>query len=374
MAKKRKGNSEGSIWQRKDGRWVAAITADNGKRVYRYGKTRGEVHKKLQILLSDQQKGIESNTSRQTMEDFLLEWLDSRRNSLRSNTFDRYEQLIRIHVVDDIGKIRLSKLQPRHLEKLYSKKMESGLSATTVRHIHARIHTALEQAVRRNLVFRNVASLVTPPTRAFREMSFLTTVEAKKVLSAAKGDRLEALYTLALTSGLRRGELFALSWENIDLENHTMKVASTLLADGNLAPPKTLNSRRVVSLTTLAVDALKRRRVIQLEERLLEPSTWKNPNNFVFTNSTGNHLTPSHFSSRLFPALLERAGVKKIRFHDLRHSTASLLLSLDIHPKIVQELLGHSNVRITLDIYSHSMPSLQKKAISKLDELLGATK
>ena len=135
---------------------------------------------------------------------------------------------------------------------------------------------------------------------------------------------------MALTSGLRRGELFALSWENIDLENHTMRVASTLLADGNLAPPKTLNSRRVVSLTALAVDALKRRRLIQLEERLLEPSTWKNPNHFVFTNSTGNQLTPSHLSSRLFPALLERAGVKKIRFHDLRHSTASLLLSLDI--------------------------------------------
>ena len=122
------------------------------------------------------------------------------------------------------------------------------------------------------------------------------------------------------------------------------------------------------------MDALKRRKLIQLEERLLEPSTWKNPNNLVFTNSTGNHLTPSHLSSRLFPALLERAGVKKIRFHDLRHSTASLLLSLDIHPKIVQELLGHSNISITLDIYSHSMPSLQKKAISKLDELLGATK
>ena len=126
MAKKRNGNSEGSIWQRKDGRWVAAITADNGKRVSRYGKTRVEVHKKLQTLLSEQQRGLESNTSRQSMGDFLVEWLESRRSSLRSNTFARYEQLIRIHVVPDIGRIRISKLQPRHLEKLYSKKLESG--------------------------------------------------------------------------------------------------------------------------------------------------------------------------------------------------------------------------------------------------------
>ena len=370
MAKKRKGNSEGSIWQRKDSRWVAAITADNGKRISRYAKTRAEAHKKLQVLLSEQQRGLESNTSRQTMGDFLVEWLESRRNSLRSTTFARYVELIHIHTIPEIGRIKLSKLQPRHLEKLYTKKLESGLSPTTVRHIHARIHTALEQAMRRGLVFRNVASLVTPPKRAFKEMLSLTPAEAKRVLSAAQGERLEALYVLGLTSGLRRGELFALSWDNIDLENRTLKVASTLLADGNLALPKTLNSRRFVSLTTHAIDSLKKRRVIQMQEQLAARSTWNNPHDLVFTNLTGNPLNSSNFSSRDFPTLLNRAQVKKIRFHDLRHSTASLLLSLDVHPKIVQELLGHSNISITMDIYSHSMPSLQEGAVAKLDALL----
>ena len=371
MAKKRKGNSEGSIWQRKDGRWVAAITTDNGRRISRYGKTRAEAHKKLQILLSEQQKGLESNTSRQPMGDFLVEWLESRRNSLRSNTFARYEQLIHIHTIPDIGRIRLSKLQPRHLEKLYTKKLESGLSPTTVRHIHARIHTALEQALRRGLVFRNVSSLVTPPKRAFREMSFLTPVEARKVLSTARGDRLEALYILALTSGLRRGELLGLSWNNVDLDNRKLRVESTLLADKSLAPPKTAKGRRVLSLTNLAVDSLRIWKILQIEEQLLAGSAWRNQRNLVFTNSVGNHLTPSHLSGRLFPALLKRARVKRITFHELRHSTASLLLSLNTPNKMVQELLGHANIGITMDIYSHSMPALQEEGIAKLDTLLG---
>ncbi|MDP7577949.1 MAG: site-specific integrase [SAR202 cluster bacterium] len=371
MAKKRKGNSEGSIWQRKDSRWVAAITADNGKRISRYAKTRAEAHKKLQVLLSEQQRGLESNTSRQTMGDFLVEWLESRRNSLRSTTFARYVELIHIHTIPEIGRIKLSKLQPRHLEKLYTKKLESGLSPTTVRHIHARIHTALEQAMRRGLVFRNVAGLVTPPKRAFREMLFLTPVEARKVLSAAQGDRLESLYILALTSGLRKGELLGLSWNNIDLDNHKLRVEVALLTDNTLAPPKTAKGRRVLSLTKLAVDSLRKRKIVQIEEQLLAGSAWRNQRNLVFTNSVGSHLNPSHLSGRLFPALLRRAQVKRIRFHDLRHSTASLLLSLNISHKMVQELLGHSNIGITMDTYSHSMPGLQEEGIARLDTLLG---
>ena len=370
MAKTRRANSEGSIWKRSDGRWVAAVITDNGKRIYRYGKTRTEVHAKLQELLREREIGLEVDTSRQTMGDFLVGWLVSRKNSLRSNTYLRYHQLIHIHAIPEIGKIKLAKLRPHHLEKLYAKKLDSGLSPTTVRHLHARIHTALEQALRRGLVFRNVASLVIAPARAYTEMRSLTPQEAKKVLKAARGDRLEALYVLALTSGLRRGELFALSWSNVNLENKTLKVAGALLADGTIAPPKTLKSRRHVALTKLAIEALQRRRIIQLEERLAASAEWDNEFDLVFTNLVGHPLNPSNFSARDFPALLRRSGVKRIRFHDLRHSTASLLLSLDVHPKIVQELLGHSTIGVTMDIYSHSMPSLQEEAVTRLDTLL----
>ena len=370
MAKTRRANSEGSIWKRSDGRWVAAVITDNGRRISRYGKTRAEVHTKLQALLREREIGLEVDTSRQTMGDFLVGWLLSRKNSLRSNTYLRYHQLIHIHAIPEIGKIKLAKLRPHHLEKLYAKKLDSGLSPTTVRHLHARIHTALEQALRRGLVFRNVASLVMAPARAYTEMRSLTPQEAKKVLKAARGDRLEALYVLALTSGMRRGELFALSWSNVDLENGTLKVAGALLADGTIVPPKTLKSRRHVALTKLAIEALQRRRIIQLEERLAASTEWDNEFDLVLTNLVGNPLNPSNFSARDFPALLRRSGVKRIRFHDLRHSTASLLLSLDVHPKIVQELLGHSTIGVTMDIYSHSMPSLQEEAVTRLDTLL----
>jgi len=369
MAKSRRANSEGSLYQRKDGRWVAAITADNGKRISRYGKTREEAHKKLLIMQEEKKYGIESFTSRHTVGDLMTEWLESRKNSLRSNTFSRYEELIRLHVLPEIASIKISKLQPRHLERLYNTKLDSGLSATTVGHIHARIHTALNQAMKRGLIFRNVASLVSPPKRQPREMKTLSQSESRKLLKAAKNEKLEALFTLALTSGLRRGELLALSWNNIDLDSNTLKVSSTLLQDGTFAPPKSLKSRRTVFLCTLAIDSLKRRRLIQIEDRLAAGSKWNNARNLIFTGQTGKPLTGSQVR-RTFNKLLKQAEVNPITFHELRHSTATLLLSLNVQHGIVKDVLGHANIGITMDTYTHSVPSLQQEAMSKLDALL----
>tara|TARA_Y100001936_G_scaffold249986_1_gene301633 strand:+ start:509 stop:1624 length:1116 start_codon:yes stop_codon:yes gene_type:complete len=369
MVKSKRANAEGSLYQRKDGRWVASITGDNGKRISRYGKTRQEAHKKLLVMQEEKKNGIESFTSKQTMGDLLTEWLESTRNSLRSNTFARYEELIRLHVLPEIALIKISKLQPRHLEKLYNTKLDSGLSATTVGHIHARIHTALNQAMKRGKIFRNVASLVSPPKKQLTEMKTLSNIESKKLLDAAKNEKLESLFTLALTSGLRRGELLALSWNNIDFDSNTLKVSSTLLQDGTFAPPKSLKSRRTVFLCNLAINSLKKRKVIQIKDQLASGSKWNNPRNLIFTDQTGKPLTGSQVR-RIFNKLLKQAEVNPIRFHDLRHSTATLLLSLNVQHGIVQDVLGHSNIGITMDTYTHSVPSLQQEAMNKLDDLL----
>ena len=163
---------------------------------------------------------------------------------------------------------------------------------------------------------------------------------------------------------------YALRWRDLDMDNGTMRVSGTLLADGTIAAPKTAKSRRSIVLTSIATEAIKRRRIIQVEDHLLAGERWSNEDNLVFTNLRGKPINPSNFSSRKFKQLLEKSGIRRIRFHDLRHSTASLLLSLNVHPKIVQELLGHSQISITLDTYSHVLPSLQEEALGKLGRLL----
>ncbi|MCL0099560.1 site-specific integrase, partial [Dehalococcoidia bacterium] len=163
---------------------------------------------------------------------------------------------------------------------------------------------------------------------------------------------------------------FGLGWHNVDLPNSSVHITATLLADGTLASPKTLKGRRHITLTAIAVAALERRKKIQIAERLATGSTWDNTRDLVFTNLRGNHLHHSNFNRRDFRTLLTRAGVRRVRFHDLRHSTASLLLSLGAHPKVVQELLGHSQISVTMDIYSHVLPSLQEDAMQRLNQLL----
>ena len=331
-----------------------------------YGKTRVEVHKKLQVMLRKRELGDLASLNNQSVKDFLTNWLDTKRDSLRSNTYRRYCELARLHVIPEIGRYRLNRVTPQKVQELYRNKLLQGQSASSVRQMHAVLSVAFKQALQWGQLERNVMSMVIPPRRADKDIQPLTVQEARAVLEAAEGDKFEALYILALTAGLRRGELFALRWRDLDLGNETMRVAGTLLADGTIAAPKTAKSRRGIALTPIAIEAIKRRRIIQMEDQLLAGERWSNEENLVFTNLRGKAINPSNFSSRNFRQLLEKSGIRRIRFHDLRHSTASLLLSLNVHPKIVQELLGHSQISITLDTYSHVLPSLQEEALGKL--------
>jgi integrase len=216
---------------------------------------------------------------------------------------------------------------------------------------------------------------VRPPKVARAEPRVLSPEEARRLLDAARGDPLEALWVLALTTGVRQGELLGLKWSDIDLDGgrlHVRRTAYRLRGRGWVeAEPKSQTARRSVALTPLAVDALRRHKARQRAQRLRAGPLWED-RDLVFANAVGGYLEPQNLLRRAFWPLLQKAGLSRLRFHDLRHSAATLLLAQGVHPKVVQELLGHSSISLTLDTYSHTVPDLQAEAAARLERLLGA--
>lgn len=368
----RRGNAEGSIYKRADGRWCAAVTLPRGRRKAYYGRTRQEAASKLTAALKASQDGLPLVGERQRVGEYLTGWLESARPSLRPRTWERYRQYVTLHALPEIGHLSLARLAPQHLQALYANRLEAGLSPMSVRHLHGVLHRALGQATRWGLVARNVASLVSPPRAERREMRTLSPEQARAFLEAAEGDRFEALYVLALTTGMRQGELLALAWGDVNLDAGTVRVRGTLqrTRDGlTVTEPKTAASRRQVTLGRAAVDALRRHRVAQAEERLRLGAAWED-NDLVFPNEVGRPVDAGNVVGRSFLPLLRRAGLPPMRFHDLRHSAATLLLGQGVHPKIVSEMLGHSTVGITLDLYSHVTPTMQRQATEAMDAAL----
>ena len=370
---KRRGYGKGTIYQRKDGRWVGRISLGDGRYKYTYGRTRSDVANQLIKDLHDQQQGTLIVGPRQTLEKYLDRWLEEiARQNVRTSTFLRYQELIRLHVLPSLGKKILSKLSAEDLSKLYND-LGKKLSPRTVGHVHRVIHVALKTAVRWNFISRNPADLVDPPKVPRFEIKPLDIQQTRALLNAAKDDPLEALYVLALTTGMRQGELLALKWQDIDVEHGIIYVNRSIryIKDQGFmeTDPKSANSRRNVALTALGIEALRRHRIKQEEMKLRANGKW-NEQNLVFCNSVGKPIGNQNIINRSFIPLLKRAGLPRIRFHDLRHSTATLLLSLRQHPKVVQEMLGHSQIGVTMDIYTHVVPSLHTDAATELNNLL----
>ena len=370
----KRANGEGTVYQRADGRWVAVIPLENGKRKFIYRKTQREAIKELQLANQAKMQGTLITTGEQTLEAFLTRWLqDTAQPNVRPRTFIRYRELIQLHILPALGKVKLQKLSPQHLQKFYNQKLEQGSAPQSVKHMHRLLHKALNDALKWNLVSRNVCDAVEAPRVPKMEMKVLNSEQAQKFLEAAKGDPLEALYVLALTTGMRRGELLALKWEDIDFLHGQLQVQRTIarIADKGfvVSEPKTPKSRRSIHLASIAIEALKHHRILQHEIRLLAGPSWDDQS-WVFCNTLGRPIEAGNMLRRSFLPLLAKAGLQKIRFHDLRHSAATLLLSTGTHPKIVQELLGHSQISMTLDTYSHVLPSLQEDAVSRLNSLL----
>ena len=371
----RRGNGEGTITRRKDGRWEAKYTvhtAEGPQRRALYGKTRKEVADKLAKVLADRASGYTFDTEKMTVGEYLDRWLnDSDRGSVRTSTYERHEQIVRLHLKPALGRLKLSKLTPAHMQGLYRDKLDSGLSSATVQKIHAVLHKALAQALKWNMIPRNAADAVKAPRPAPEEMHPLSTDESRKLIEAVRGDKLEALYILAVHTGMRQGELLALKREDVNLNEGVIHVRHTLVRNGGriaLGEPKTKGSRRPVHLTGAAVEALRNHLEKQLEDIERLGDLYRD-HGLVFTSEVGTLINPTNLRRRSFARLLERAGLPQIRFHDLRHTCATLLLARNVHPKYVQELLGHATVAITLDIYSHMIPGMGNHTARAMEDV-----
>lgn len=368
---KRRGRGEGSIFKHSSGSWCAIISAgfDNqGKRTRKwvYGRTKKDVQEKLMQLHREQIKGTLLRTNNETVQSYFEQWLDkTAKPTLRPSTYSRYGALLRTHLYPHLGSLRLKKLAPYHMQALYTKMGEEGLSGRTQQFLHAVVRRGLRQAVLWDLLPRNICDAVTRPKAERKQMQVWDEQEVEQFLKTAETDKHYGLYVLALTTGMRQGELLGLKWQDVDLKAGFLSIQRTLQEiEGKLVvgPPKSKAARRKIVLPDVAVETLKAHRKRQLT-RKLAASKW------VFPNKFGEPLKPREISLRSFPKLTQQAGLNRIRFHDLRHTAATLLLLAGENPKVVQERLGHSSISLTIDTYSHVLPSMQKDAARKIDVL-----
>jgi integrase len=366
------------IYKRKDGRYEGRYTVqtpDGPKRRSVFGRKYREAQRKLAEAMGDAAKGLVFDDENMTVAEYLDRWLsDAVRGSVRQSTFDRDSYLVRAHIKPVIGRRKLSKLTPLDVQGLYRDRLDSGLSPSTVNKVHTVLHKALAQAVKWNLIPRNPTDAVKAPRPTPVEMHPLSAEEARRLLEAARDNELEALYVLAVHTGMRRGELLGLKWSDVDLENAKVSIRRTLTRTDNgkrvsLGEPKTRKSRRSVRLTPQAVEALRRHLARQMEDMERLGDLYRDEG-LVFTSKAGTPINPSNLRQRSLAPLLKKAGLPHIRFHDLRHTCATLLLSKGVHPKFVQELLGHATIAITLDTYSHVLPGMGDQTATAMEDAL----
>lgn len=357
----RRSKGEGAIYQRKTGAkkglWVAEYKVGE-KRKYLYGKTKQVVLEKLKTKLSSGETHLAPEADTMLLGEYFDKWLPTVKGTVKERTWVRHEEVVRIHLKPSIGRKRLLKLNALDVQELYLSKLDEGLSPRTVQIIHATLRKALKQAVTWFLVSKNVTEAVTPPKSPKKEIRVLTAEEVKRLLKTAAGERFEVLYVLAVTTGMRQGELIGLKWGDIELGEGILRVRRTVW-EGKASPPKSAKSHRSIRLTRVAKEALKQQK--QRDGR----SEW------VFPSKVGTPVRCHNLIRRSWWPLLEKAGLPRIPFHNLRHTCASLLLSKGVHFKLVQDLLGHADVTTTLNTYSHILPSLEGRTASAMEDVLG---
>jgi len=361
---KRRSKGEGTVYQRPDNLWVAQITLPDHKRITKYGKSQKEVREWLLLKRKELSDGVMANDERLTVSIFLDKWYeDIAKPRLRPSTQTVHEVMIRLHIKPQIGYIRLSQLTPVHLQNLYTEKLKEGLSNRSVKYIHTIIHQMLGQALKWGLVKRNVSEAVDAPIPNSKPIEPLTQAQVQSLLEALKDDRLYSFYVVALGCGLRRGELLALTWDSVDLDNGLLYVKKSLQAQKGKGlvsgEPKSPSSRRTIAMPDFVKNAL------ATKEKVVESP-------YVFCTSNGTPFGPRNIV-RHFKKTLKKANLPQtIRLHDLRHTFVSYMLSQNVPVKDVQVIAGHADFSTTMDIYGHLMPGAQKEAAKKMDGLFNA--
>jgi integrase len=375
---RRKGS--GSVFRRPDRKggkeWIAQINLEEGKTKQRYFKTQAEADIALTEMLYEQRRGMLATGPQQTVKQFMEYWLeDVSKPAIRLSSYIRYRGILDKHILPLLGHVQLQKLTVQEVEKFYAQLAKKGLSAKTIKMAHAVLHKGLAHAVYLNLVARNVCDIAKKslPRQTRFEIQPLTQEQAQKLLEQAHGEPLETLLILAITTGMRRGELLALRWSDVHFEERYLQVSHSARYAGRagygilVSEPKTVSGRRKILLSSLLVDVLTQHRISQQAARNVAGKAWKE-HGLVFCDEHGEYLSPNR-PLRWLKKLLEDAGLPPMRFHDLRHSAATFLLVMGVHVKVVQELLGHSDIVTTLNIYSHVLPTIQQDAMDKLSGL-----
>jgi integrase len=373
----RRSNGEGTIYQRSDGRWAAALYVE-GKRRYFYGRTKKEAETKRRAAILALEKGefATEGDARQTVAQYFAYWIGVKRaEGLRESTYVTYRKIEKT-IAPYIGRIQLRKLTPAHMQALYAQLQKRGLTQSTLKTVHTVFKATLNDAVKWRYISASPLQHIPAPRVSEREYRILAPDQAADLMYAARGSQLECAIILTVTLGLRRGELLALRWSDIDLDAKKLQVkhnVSYLTVDGVTdfyeGAPKTKAGRRTLRLPDIVIESLRAHSARQLEARLKARTVWQDKD-LVFTSpkKPGEFLTPAALLYR-FQQALKAAILPPMRWHELRHSAASILLSIGVPIKVVQEILGHANVNVTLSVYGHVLPGLQEKAMEQVDDL-----
>lgn len=372
---RKRANGEGTIYKRADGTWSGQYWTDalkGRKRKTVYGKTKEQVRQKIAKAIAERDVGVHYDAKGMSFGELLDYWLETFVAArVKRSTYENYEYVVRMHLRPTLGSVKLDKLRSTHLQNLYADKLATGLSPRTVELVHTIAKAALKRAVRWEFVFRNVADSADPPKVPKKGVNVLTLPQVRTFLQAAKGERLEALYVVALTAGLREGELLGLRWKDVNLEQGTFEIRQQLIrtrAGRSFGSLKSGEGRDILMLPATIL-ALRGHLERQREERTTRGDLWQDYD-LVFPTTIGTPLDVSGLTYRSFRPLLEHAGLPRIRFHDLRHTYATLMLQVDAHPRTVQDILGHAEFGVTMDTYTHPSLDSQREPAHRLDRLL----
>ena len=375
----RRARGEGSVYKTNDGKWVASIDLGwvNGKRKRRtfQGATQSEALRKVREFHAHKSRGLQLAPERLTVEEYLNTWLTERiPGTVSVRTEEIYARVVRLYLLRYIGRIRLGKLTPNDVNAMMIELGREGLSPSTKRMARATLRRALRMAEQDGLVARNVAAIAEGPKMGLREGRTMTPEQARRFLEACKGHRLGAAYSLALTLGLRRGEIIGLKWSDIDLKDGvvSLSIRRQLVRDRtgvHLSDLKTKGSRRTLHLSTPLVDLLEKHHHRQEAEALVRGELWQNGENLIFTSTIGTFLDPEDFGKRV-SAITTKAGLGHWSIHELRHSCASLLFAADVSLDAVADQLGHASIHVTKDVYIHLLPGSRAKTSKAMEELL----
>jgi integrase len=368
---RRRGNHEGSIFKRKDGRWVGEVTLE-GKKITKYAKTQKEARDWVNETLGKIDHGLTFDGAHLSVAQYMESWLSGKTIARRPSTVRNYRRYMDLYILPAIGGMKLQAVLPAHIRQLYIRMQSEGKGARTIQLVHVTLHCAFSQAVKEGLVSYNPMDAVERPRVETKRFNILTEDQARMFTAAIEGHPLQALFYLAITTSMRKGEILGLMWSDVDWEKSTLRVERQLqplsFEGGALVPTKTKSGRRNIIVADGALAQLKAHREKQALQKALAGDRWKE-HGMIFTTSIGTYIDQTKVS-RAFKQMLQEAGLPDIRFHDLRHTSLSILLENGIPVNTVQSRAGHSKASVTTDIYGHAMARSQQEAARMIEKIV----